>query len=730
MPQFSTHSILAALCLAALAHADPCDPALVSDVPSLVPLSSVNAMMTWDPDRSGPLEERLVIAGDFSIANLANSNRIAAWDGAKWSTFGTGLTTAPTRLASLFGKVIAFGPDITPVKGESLGTLAQWDGASWKSVNGNFAENSVFVLRSHGDWLYIGGSFASAGTASAKNIARWNGVLWQSLGSGLNGAVNAIEVVNGEIVAGGSFTASGASPVRYVARWDGTAWRPFGNGPDGPVSSMTIHNGQLVVSFNGALMAWDGSQWNDLSFQAWNLPFIRSLNGVLFAAGFLDWGGGLDTMHSILSWDGETSSIMNGGLQQGGSSARVSCLGEFRGELYAAGQITHAGGAPAPGLARWTADGWRSIGSGWSKYTIQQFVTTPNTLYAVDFPHHIAAWHEKEWKSLPAVPDSSDASYNFFFAANGALHSISPGWSSKLMRLEAGQWHQVGPTLPFSLGVAFEFRGDIVGGALLPNADGSYTKAAVRWDGHDWSVMGSGFSPSWFVEYHSDLYAIGDFADSSTSDGRDFARWSGSAWIALDIGHSPSAQLLIYRNQILGLGGKSLFAWDGSNWTTLSAPIAGSLTSAQIFGGRLIVGGNGIGAPEVCLAQWTSTGWRPFGPMPGGGNPSSYGYVDALAVFEGTLLVGGGFDRVGSDEIYHFARISACSLCPSDLTNDAIVDDADFCNFILSYDLMDCSDPAMPEACPADFNADGLVDDTDFTRFVADYAAFLCPEAD
>ncbi|MBS0190806.1 MAG: S8 family serine peptidase [Phycisphaerales bacterium] len=65
--------------------------------------------------------------------------------------------------------------------------------------------------------------------------------------------------------------------------------------------------------------------------------------------------------------------------------------------------------------------------------------------------------------------------------------------------------------------------------------------------------------------------------------------------------------------------------------------------------------------------------------------------------------------------------------CPSDLNFDELVDDADFTPFVVSYNLLDCADPAMPAACSADLNGDGLVDDADFSLFVAAYDALLCP---
>lgn len=76
---------------------------------------------------------------------------------------------------------------------------------------------------------------------------------------------------------------------------------------------------------------------------------------------------------------------------------------------------------------------------------------------------------------------------------------------------------------------------------------------------------------------------------------------------------------------------------------------------------------------------------------------------------------------------YSYAlELAGAGGCACDLNGDGQVDDADFVLFVLGYNLLDCSDPAMFEGCPADFNRDGVVDDSDFVSFVVAYNALLC----
>ncbi|MBS0190648.1 MAG: hypothetical protein U0573_02000 [Phycisphaerales bacterium] len=67
------------------------------------------------------------------------------------------------------------------------------------------------------------------------------------------------------------------------------------------------------------------------------------------------------------------------------------------------------------------------------------------------------------------------------------------------------------------------------------------------------------------------------------------------------------------------------------------------------------------------------------------------------------------------------------AFCRADLNNDGLVDDADFSIFVVAYDMLECSNPAMPQGCPADLNFDGSVDDADFSVFIVSYNDLVCP---
>jgi len=103
----------------------------------------------------------------------------------------------------------------------------------------------------------------------------------------------------------------------------------------------------------------------------------------------------------------------------------------------------------------------------------------------------------------------------------------------------------------------------------------------------------------------------------------------------------------------------------------------------------------------------------------------SFGASGAGTTVAGTSLISSGG---GSGENANMFSITASTaVCIGDLNKDGQVDDADFTLFVAAYNILDCTDAAMPTGCPADFNHDSLVDDSDFTLFVIAYNNLICP---
>lgn len=84
--------------------------------------------------------------------------------------------------------------------------------------------------------------------------------------------------------------------------------------------------------------------------------------------------------------------------------------------------------------------------------------------------------------------------------------------------------------------------------------------------------------------------------------------------------------------------------------------------------------------------------------------------------------------EVGEFVFAHQLRPVNSGPCVADLVTDGIVEDLDFVQFALQYDVFDCALGAMLQGCSADLNSDGVVDDVDFVLFATAYDALMCPE--
>jgi hypothetical protein len=120
--------------------------------------------------------------------------------------------------------------------GADLNAVFRIPGWIWNAVGTglNGTVRAIAVLDASN--IFVGGSFTAAGATSVSNIARWNSNnnAWTALGSGTNGQVNAISVLDSSnIFVGGSFSlAGGLSNAKFVAKWNNntTAWSTLTSG--------------------------------------------------------------------------------------------------------------------------------------------------------------------------------------------------------------------------------------------------------------------------------------------------------------------------------------------------------------------------------------------------------------------------------------------------------------------------------------------------------------------
>jgi len=193
------------------------------------------ALTVFDPTGSSP---RLVVGGDFNGTSGPGLN-VAAWNGTSWSALA-GLNWTVLALASHdagSGQELYAGGAFT-----DRSHLARWNGAGWSTV-GSGTNGNVHALASFGGELYAGGTFTLAGAQPVSYLARWNGTSWSDVpGGGANGVVFALSVHDDgrgpALYAGGGFSTIGGITAYDLARFDGANWEAVAGGLDNAVRAL------------------------------------------------------------------------------------------------------------------------------------------------------------------------------------------------------------------------------------------------------------------------------------------------------------------------------------------------------------------------------------------------------------------------------------------------------------------------------------------------------------
>lgn len=182
---------------------------------------------------------------------------------------------------------------------------------------------------------------------------------------------------------------------------------------------------------------------------------------------------------------------------------------------------------------------------------------------------------------------------------------------------------------------------------------GSFTSPGPRvakWNGSNWSALGSGTSSlvrTLAMDNAGNLYAGGDF----NSPGAYAAKWNGSSWSALGSGTNGPVYTLLMDNSSGNLyagggftaPGSRVAKWDGSSWSALGSGTNNSVEALVTDSARniLYAGGNFI-LPGSRIAKWDGSNWSALGSGMTGGS------VYALTMDnEGNLYAGGVFSSPG-----------------------------------------------------------------------------------
>lgn len=280
----------------------------------------------------------IYVGGEFKTAGGVSANGIARWDGANWSSLGSGVSNetpgsrAYVSAIAIKGNDVYVGGRFTKAGNLSANRVAKWDGVNWSSLGsgvGTDSLNTVLSMAFRGNELYVGGVFLSAGAVNTNFIAMWNGNNWNDLSGGLLGTVRSIAVDGNNIFAGGSFLTAGTIPANKIARWDGSTWYSLANG----INSQTGYVNSIVVS-----------------------------GSIIYVGGRFVTAGDVNANH-VAKFSGTMWASMGSGLSGGtGIEAPLARSLAINGNLvYVGGNFSSAGGSLARNIAVWDGLEWRGF---------------------------------------------------------------------------------------------------------------------------------------------------------------------------------------------------------------------------------------------------------------------------------------------------------------------------------------------------------------------------------
>lgn len=550
----------------------------------------------------------LYAGGDFTTAGPIPVNHVAKWNGNSWAALGTGLAGASTTVNCLTfdhgGNLIAAGR-FNNAGGITASNVAKWNGTNWSALGSgiggsSFARVVACTIDSDGH-LYVGGDFTLAGGLPAQSLAKWNGSSWspQEFAVGPSTCLAAPVVYSltsdsaKNVFVSGTFGSVGGVWVTNVARWDGTNWSTLGAGVGGSwcfprVQSLVFDGGgNLLAAWANGFERWNGSSWSafplpqpeppgpGVSGEVFALTADRDSN--LYVAGAFT-GAGEITVANIAKWNGANWSSLSTGV----NGSIYTLVFDSKGNLYSGGSFSLAGGVAATNVAKWDGNVWSAVGSGTN--------AVRGTVRSLIF----------------------DSAGNLY--AGGAFTAGENSLATNISKWNGNAWLPVGMGISGQVNaMAMDKFGNLYAGGSFSSAGGVGATNIAKWNGTAWSPLGSGIVRSYFankpvsalaVDAEGNLYVGGSFTNAGGIATRNVAKWNGSEWSALgsgigdSLGFSGINALFLDVTDTLYAGGYNVLKWESGAWTLLGSGISGrpgtfvQVNALTIGGiGRLYAGG-------------------------------------------------------------------------------------------------------------------------------------------
>lgn len=287
--------------------------------------------------------------------------------------------------------------------------------------------------------------------------------------------------------------------------------------------------------------------------------------------------------------------------------------------------------------------------------------------------NRIAAWDGNHW--YPFGPGFDDwvtaiGTYNGELIAGGSFLHAGPTPVNRIARWDGLEWQPLSGGISTAFSFAYvwalaQFGGELIAGGTFNLANGTPASNIARWDGLQWHTLGTGLNGGCYAlsVLNGELIAGGQFNQAGNQTAERMAGWNGTTWRALGIGigggGSPAIRGMTHFNGGLAVCGDFQLAggapangvafWNGQSWSGFGGGGSTFNYTITTWNGQLILNS---------AWQWTNNTWEPLSNQFADNDPF------ASAAFQGMLVSGGRFERIGAQPLPRIARFDGAGWQP------------------------------------------------------------------
>jgi len=202
--------------------------------------------------------------------------------------------------------------------------------------------------------------------------------------------------------------------------------------------------------------------------------------------------------------------------------------------------------------------------------------------------------------------------------------------------------------------------GELLAGGPFTTAGGAPTAGVARWDGTAWQPLGSGIAQNGsdptvralVVLPSGEVVAAGTFQVAGGVPAAWVARWDGSNWSAMGSSLNGPVVSLLVRSSGELLAGKlgGVWRWTGTDWVPFGTALSGLVRGlAELPNGDVVAG-----AKQLSIGNGGS--WTQAAPDLGGAIFIDSELHSVSPLPDGDVVVGGVFVAAGGQTLHHVAR--------------------------------------------------------------------------